>query len=144
MRGGHQAAEPASGNRGFIRSGIDAPLIDAGSECGKQLPDCTKATHKSIPEIAIQPVGQTRSHPTERDDCVSIKFVDPHFICEKAKQCGLRVFERIDLTRAISILHARLAIHPKTDADTRTDEHERNKEHRLNQTSDLKVYRLAT
>src|SRR5262249_50290977 len=136
VRGGHQPTKAASANGGFIDSGIDATLIHATSEHCKDLPDCAEATHKSIPEIAIQPVGQTRSHPTERDDRVSIKFVDPHFIGEKATQCGLRIFEWVDLSRATSSFHPSLAIHPKSDADARTHQDEGKKEHRLNQTTD--------
>src|SRR5262249_38511770 len=135
VRGRHHAAEPASADGGFIDSSVYATLINIARKDPQKLADCGKAAHKAIPEIAIQPVGQTRAHPTERDDRVRIEFVDPHFVCEETKQCGLRIFEWVDLSWAISIPRAGLAIHPQTDANTHTDEHERNKEHRLNQTT---------
>src|SRR5439155_12575832 len=125
VRGGHQPAEPASASRGLIDSSIYAALINTACKDSKKLADGAEAAHQAIPKIAIHPVGQTRAHPTARDDCVSIKFVDPHFVCEESKQCRLRILEWVNFSWAISILHTGFAIHPQTDADTRTDEDER-------------------
>src|SRR5262249_14814065 len=84
-----------------------------------------------------------RGHPTEGDHCAVIEFADPHSVCQKAKQCRLRIFERIDLRRATTIWQTSLAIHPETESDTSTNEHKRNKQHRLNQTPDLEMHRFA-
>src|SRR6266487_1684191 len=143
MRCGQQASQTARGYGRFIDSSIDSALINARCKNSKELTDAAESAHQAIPKIAIHPVGKTRGDPTERDNGVIIKFVDPHFICEKPKQPGLRVFQRVDLSWAISIWGTSVAIHPETKADTRTNKHERNEEHWLNQAPDLEVFRFA-
>src|SRR6266545_332906 len=82
---GIKTAKTAGASGGLIDSRIDAVLIDTGRKNSKELTDPAKSAHQAIPELAVHPVGQTRTHPTERDDRASIKFIDPHFILEESK-----------------------------------------------------------
>src|SRR6478609_7510627 len=112
MRAGQQTAQTASAHCRFIHSGIDAALVHIGCKYSKELPECAKAAHQTIPEITIHPVGQTCAGPCESDDRPRIQLIDPHLVCEEPKQCRLRVLEWINFSGSISILRASFAIKP--------------------------------
>jgi hypothetical protein len=107
------------------------------------LANSAESADQTIPKIAIHPIGQTCSHPTERDDRARIKFVNPHLVCEEAKQCGLRVFERVDFSWPITISNASLAVHPDAKPGAHSNKRERHEKHRLNQASDLELHNFA-
>ena len=108
--------------------GIDSALINTCRKSSEELPDRADSAHQAIPEMTIHPIRQTRAHPTERDDCASIKFVDPHFIFEESKQLGLREFERINIGGTLAILRAGFAIHPDTERNARPHKDQRKKD----------------
>ena len=93
--------------------------------------------------MTVHPIGQTRAHPTKRDDRASIKFVDPHFIFEEPEQLGLREFERISVGGTLSTLRTGFAIDPNTEHNARAYKNQRKKECRLNQAPELKVCRFV-
>ena len=137
MRSGHQSTQTTGADCRLIDSSIDSALINAGRKNSEELTDRADSAHQAIPEMTVHPIGQTRAHPTERDDRASIKFVDPHFIFEESKQLGLREFERIDVGGTLSILHASFAIHPDAERNARPHKDQRKKKRRLNQARKL-------
>ena len=97
-------------------------------ESSEELTQSRRIRALGDPEMTVHPIGQTRAHPTERDDRASIKFVDPHFIFEKPEQLGLREFERINVGGTLSILRTGFAIHPNTERNARPHKNQRKKE----------------
>ena len=143
MRSGHQATQTTGAYGRFIDPSIDSALINSGGESSEELTNRAESAHQAIPEMAVHPIGQTRAHPTERDDRASIKLVDPHFIFEEPEQLGLREFERIGVGGTLSMLRTGFAIHPNTERNARPYKNQRKKECRLNQARELEVCRFA-
>src|SRR2546421_2380 len=124
-------------------SNAASALINSGRESSEELTDRAESAHQTIPEMTVHPIGQTRAHPTERDDRAGIKLVDPHFIFEKPEQLGLREFERISVGGTLSILRAGFAVHPDTERNAGPHKNQRKKEGRLNQARELEVCRFV-
>ncbi len=127
----HHTAEAARAGHGFIDPDVDAAFVEISAENSKELPESGESSHETVPEMTIHPVGDTRGHSAPRDDGPVVNFVQPHFVFEKVKQCGLRVIERIRLWGTMSIFLAGFAIHDKAESDADSDERERNEQHRL-------------
>ena len=142
MPRGHHTAEAARAGHGFINADVDPAFVEISAENSKELPEPGESSHETVPEMTIHPVGDARGHSAPRDDGPVVNFVQPHFVFEKVKQCGLRALERIHLRGTVSILSAGrtdsfrgelagFAIHDKAESDADSDERERNEQHRL-------------
>src|SRR5258707_4944390 len=118
MRSGHQTTQTTGAYGRLIDPSIDSALINRGGKSSEELTNRAESAHQAIPEMAVHPIGQTRAHPTERNDRASIELVDPHFIFEKPEQLGLREFERIGVGGKHSNLRTGLAKHPHSELDT--------------------------
>src|SRR5258707_10128784 len=127
MRSGHQTTQTTGAYGRLIDPSIDSALINRGGKSSEELTNRAESAHQAIPEMAVHPIGQTRAHPTERNDRASIELVDPHFIFEKPEQLGLREFERIGVGGTLSILRTGFSIHPKTQRNPRRYKKQRKK-----------------
>src|SRR4029077_15417283 len=106
--------------------------VDASRENSEKLSESAERTDESVPEIAIHPVGHARGCFAQRNNCVRVEFVQPHFVFEEPKERGLRLFERIRFGGTISISDAGFAINPDAESHASRYAPDRNKKRRLN------------
>ena len=90
-------AETAGDIGRVVDPGVNRPFVESLRQAAKEPADPAAKTDQSIPEVAVEKIGEPRREAREGKDCPIVKLIEPHPIFEETKKRRERALDRIDL-----------------------------------------------